>query len=484
MRTCASGLNGRLFTRALMSVVALSGLASMASAQTTVTINQPATQVVWATVRGGTHANTNDQTVLATRAADNLEYNRRALLKFDTENAIPKGTPIASALLTVTVKTGSGDATRTVGAFQTTTSWTETEVTWNQRRNSDPWMTAGGDLGSKLDQATVSNIAGAKVTFDVTPLVQAAVAGDLGSSRYTRIALVDLDESTSESYREYAMPDDTSASARPTLTVTLGSTTAPTPAPSSGSTTTLRVLHWNTHHGGVRTDGVWDPDLLTTWIAKLNPDLVSLNEMERFTGWCHNTDEPATIAAMMKQKTGKTWYYKYVTTNGASSGIGEMVLSRFPLDASEVRLLSYDRSIVDIAVTVNGRTINLSSTHLDDASSTYRKTEIGELLSWERGLAEQRIVAGDFNSSYTSGEYKLMTADYKDSWAVAQAAGTAVAYPGNTAGNTRNGRIDYIYYSHGASDLVLKSSQVFDTRDANGVMPSDHRPLLSVFTVK
>jgi hypothetical protein len=25
---------------------------------------------------------------------------------------------------------------------------------------------------------------------------------------------------------------------------------------------------------------------------------------------------------------------------------------------------------------------------------------------------------------------------------------------------------------------------VFDTRDANGVMPSDHRPLLSTFTVK
>jgi hypothetical protein len=31
---------------------------------------------------------------------------------------------------------------------------------------------------------------------------------------------------------------------------------------------------------------------------------------------------------------------------------------------------------------------------------------------------------------------------------------------------------------------VLKGSQVYDTRDANGVMPSDHRPVMSVFTVK
>ena len=77
-----------------------------------------------------------------------------------------------------------------------------------------------------------------------------------------------------------------------------------------------------------------------------------------------------------------------------------------------------------------------------------------------------------------------MIKTYVDSWAQAQADGTAVAYPGNTAGNTRNSRIDYIYYSKGATVLQLKSSQVFDVRDSNGVMPSDHRPVMSVFTVK
>jgi endonuclease/exonuclease/phosphatase family metal-dependent hydrolase len=99
-------------------------------------------------------------------------------------------------------------------------------------------------------------------------------------------------------------------------------------------------------------------------------------------------------------------------------------------------------------------------------------------------LAEQRIVCGDFNAWPGSTENATMTAAYFDSWAQAQAKGTAIAYPGNTAGNTRNSRIDYIYYSRAASALVLKSSQVFDTRDANGIMPSDHRPLLSVFDVK
>ena len=93
------------------------------------------------------------------------------------------------------------------------------------------------------------------------------------------------------------------------------------------------MLHWNTHHGGVGSDGVWDPERLVKWIAKFNPDVISLNEMERNDGWSHNTDEPATIASLLKQYTGKTWYYKFQTLSGSSNGIGCMILSRFPLDA-------------------------------------------------------------------------------------------------------------------------------------------------------
>jgi endonuclease/exonuclease/phosphatase family metal-dependent hydrolase len=320
------------------------------------------------------------------------------------------------------------------------------------------------------------------VTFDVTALVKAAVAGQLGSSRYTRIALMDLDASTADSYRVYASPKDGTASYRPVLKVTYGGTTST--GSTATTTSTLRVLHWNTHHGGVGTDGVWDPVRLVKWIAKTNPDVVSLNEMERYTSWSKNTDEPTTIASLMKTYTGRTWYWKFETLSGSANGIGNMVLSRFPLDASEPRLLSGGRSALDIAFTFNGRTVNFTSTHLHPDSSSYRLMEIGELTSWERGLAEQRIIAGDFNASYTSTENATMTKTYYDSWAEAQADNTDIAYAGNTAGNTRNGRIDFIYFSRTATNLALKSCQVYDTRDANGVMPSDHRPIMSVFTVK
>jgi len=494
-------MNGRVFVRSVgvcgqlllgVSLVVASSVVGK-SASATVTIAQSKSQVVYATIRAGSFSNRNLPTTLETRSSSDPEFLRRALVKFDTQATIAKGASIASAILTVTVKDGSGDATRRIAAYQMTTSWTETEVTWRNRRHGQPWGTPGGDLGSRLAVTTVSNVPGSKVTFDVTPLVREAVAGKLGTSRYTRIALIDLDESTRESWRSYYTPDSGSASQRPTLTVTLGSAPAPkppTPPPTapatqpSGSGKTLRVLQWNTHHGGIGTDGKWDPRRLVQQLARINPDVISLNEMQYKDFHTGGTDEPATIASLLKQATGKTWHYKFVVGSGASTGLGNMLLSTIPFDAVSVNPLGWDRVAIDAAITVNGRTINVITTHLDPDSGSRRATQIRDLMHWASGLAEQRIVCGDFNALASWGEMATMKASYVDSWAQAQADNTDVAYAGNDAGNTRNGRIDYVFYSKSATRLALVKSQVFDVRDSNGVMPSDHRPVMSTFEVR
>jgi endonuclease/exonuclease/phosphatase family metal-dependent hydrolase len=458
--------------------------ASAASAQTTVSINQPKTQVVFATVRGGSFANTNLPTLLATRSATDLEYQRRALLKFDTQNTIPAGSNVTSATLSVFVKSGSADATRNVAAYQVTTSFAETEVTWNHRRTSTTWTTSGGDLGSRIASATVSNVAGTKVTFDVTSLVKEAVAGQLGSSRYTRIALVDLDGSTADSYREYHTPADSNSALRPVLKVTYGASSTPPPTITGTTGTTLRVLQWNTHHGGYGTDGVWDTHRLMSWVAKMNPDIVSLNEVEYKDGWSNGQDDLAIYLSLLKQLTGRTWYGRFVVGSGASTGIGNAILSKTPFDTTSSHLLSHGRALLHAAITVNGRTINFFSTHLDANSTSYRLQEIGELTTIAAGMSQQRIICGDFNAWPGSSENSTMTQSYYDGWAVSKSAGTSISASDNPNGNTRNSRIDYVYYSHGASDLVLKSVQVVDTRSSSGVMPSDHRPVLATFTVK
>ena len=470
----------------MLSSLVLPPMARADAKQTTIKLNQSRPQVVYGTLRAGSHKSRNLPTALITHPADDTNNLQRALVKFDTQNTIPAGSVVTSALMTLTLKRGSGGSSRRIGAYQVTTSWNETQMTWNRRRATVEWMTPGGDLGSLIGTQAVGKTAGTKVTYDVTALVKQAVAGKLGTSRYTRLALVDLD-AANDSMREFYTPDEANPALRPLLTVVYGTakeSTAPPPArPPSDATTTLRVLDWNTHHGGVGTDGDFDPDRFIKKASSFKPDLVSLNEVERFTGWGNN-DGPASLAALMKKHTGKTWYYKFTTATGAAKGNGNLILSRFPFEASEIRLLSHDRAAVNVAIHVNGRSINFISTHLDDDSRSQRLDEIGELTAWARGLAEPRIIAGDFNAGPGSTEHTTMEKTYIDSWAQAQQDGTAVAFPGNTNGKTRKGRIDYIYYSKGANLLELESSQVFDVRDSNGVMPSDHRPMLTIFTIK
>jgi endonuclease/exonuclease/phosphatase family metal-dependent hydrolase len=127
--------------------------------------------------------------------------------------------------------------------------------------------------------------------------------------------------------------------------------------------------------------------------------------------------------------------------------------------------------------------ITLISSHLDPYDATLRLAQAQGVTSWAAPEPENKIFTGDMNAWPDQTSIKQLNTAFYDSWTVALSKGTALAYPGN-AGETKNGRIDYIFYSKGCSNLTVTSSQVFDTRDANGIMPSDHRPVLTVFQVK
>jgi endonuclease/exonuclease/phosphatase family metal-dependent hydrolase len=268
----------------------------------------------------------------------------------------------------------------------------------------------------------------------------------------------------------------------PTLTVTLGttkstSTASPVPAPSTSTGSTLRVMDWNIHHG-VNTSGSKNLSQVATWIATVNANVVSLNEVERLNGWT-NSDQPAELASLLRSKTGARWYTCFASIDGGSSGQGNLILSRFAIEDCDKYTLSYRRSVARARITVNGRAVNVFSTHLDDGSSGRRATQMSQLKSWASGYAEQRVIAGDFNTWPSAGEITRMTSSYYDAWAKASSDGTATAYSGNTSGATRNSRIDYIFHSRNAGALVLKSARVYKTGSV-----SDHRPVVATYTVR
>jgi endonuclease/exonuclease/phosphatase family metal-dependent hydrolase len=498
METCVSASKARPCVSAYSAAVSaflLVTCAGLATAQTTVTLNDPRTNVVYATLRAGKYASTNQGNTLETKNTEDQNVLRRALLKFDTQNTIPKGSAVRSATMTVTIAPGAGAIkSRRIAAYQTTQSWDENQVTWNKRRTdpSQPWQTAGGDLGAKLGEQVADSAAGTTITFDVTPLVAQAVSGALGSSRYTRIALVDVDPPQGESRRIYYTPDDPDIANRPKLTVTYDGSASSAPQatttqPSDSGGSTLKVLEYNVHHGGKGTDGKLDLNRIADWIVRINPDVVSLVEVESYDSY-YSGDGVAAYKSLLQQKTGVTWYTLDIQDYGdwSSPGIRNAILSKLPLSGTYRHefTVGRDRTVGGVLVNVNGRNINIMSTHFDPYDQSNRITQATQLVSYATGFAESRIILGDFNALPGATETATMTATYYDAWAEAVKKGIQESAPDNPNGYTRNGRIDYVFYSRTNPNLTLAKVEVVDTRDASGVMPSDHRPLVATFTVK
>jgi endonuclease/exonuclease/phosphatase family metal-dependent hydrolase len=240
---------------------------------------------------------------------------------------------------------------------------------------------------------------------------------------------------------------------------------------------TLRVMQWNIHNAR-GSDGLCNPDRTANAIVAQNPHVVSLNEVKAFAGECSWTfDMSQHLQSLLQSKTGVTWYRTYVLM---SNKAGNTLLSRYPLASSSTTLLSFDRGVARIAISVNGLQVNLFSTHVEYENASWRTTQITEAMQWMSSFAEPRIVMGDFNTTPGTSDYSRIATAYRDSWVTAQGTGTATAYNGSGATHG-NSRFDYVFYSSVAA-VSLLSVNVPDTR-VNGVFASDHDPVVAVFTL-
>ena len=136
-------------------------------------------------------------------------------------------------------------------------------------------------------------------------------------------------------------------------------------------------------------------------------------------------------------------------------------------------------------VNVNGRIVNVFSTHLDHQSSATRLSQVRQLVAWADNHAEQRIIAGDFNGwPGTAGDQRdaqdpqrRMGRRQEQGRGRVLSRATRTATRGTPASTTSDS-------SKGATALVVTRAEVFDTRDSAGQKPSDHNPLIVTFQVR
>jgi endonuclease/exonuclease/phosphatase family metal-dependent hydrolase len=257
------------------------------------------------------------------------------------------------------------------------------------------------------------------------------------------------------------------------------------------STVPLRVMSFNSQFGQ-GTDAITNFNRTASWIVTNNADVVALCEIP--------PDQVATLVSLLNQKTGRSWYSHFVPKYPGCPE-GNLILSKYALVSVSSLYLSYNRSVAQATINVGGKNVNFFATHLDDATSANRYAEVGELTNWANNFAEPRIFAGDFNGGPDTAEALRMASSNYDSWAQALSVGTATAYPDNPVASqtrTRRGRIDYVFYSKGATNLVLKSTQIPDGRDLSntnvvillgtlddkGVRPSDHNQMIANFELR
>jgi endonuclease/exonuclease/phosphatase family metal-dependent hydrolase len=471
----------RLIHPLLLAGIVLCGAAGAASAQTTVTLSAPGTQIsADLTIQGGASGMTDYSTspVLASKVSSE-SFARRIFVKLNTEDAIPAGAQIQSAKLYLTLKAAESSQQRPFTAFNVTQSFVAGQTNWYYFRSGQAWSRSGGDLGSTYGTTSVANAVGNAYAFDLTNLVQHAVNGDFGS-RYTRVALIDTGGADTGNYREFysTRADNTSLRPRLVVTYTTSTTSSPSPAPPppTAQTGTLKVMQWNVHKTK-GSDGVCNPDRTASVIAAQNAPVVSLNEVNFFAGDCAwNFDMGEKLRGLLQQKTGVTWYMQSVNPNG----VGNVLLSRYQPVSSSSFILDNGRGVAQMGIVINGRTVNVFSTHIEYDNASWRPAQIAEALAWLNNFSEPRVFMGDFNTWQGTDNYYTLTSVLTDGWLAGLNAGVASSY--NGTGNTEGlSRIDYVFLR--GSQLSINKITVPDTT-VNGVRPSDHDPILATLGVK
>jgi endonuclease/exonuclease/phosphatase family metal-dependent hydrolase len=254
---------------------------------------------------------------------------------------------------------------------------------------------------------------------------------------------------------------------------------------------TLKVMTFNIQHG---IDGSHKYNLQRAIdvIAKIQPDIVGLQEVTRNHPYYNCDDQPAKIAQGLKAATGRAWSVAYeqewftpnveCQQNGRGDGKeteGLALLAPAPLGPTSMTPLPVSRIAFAVKLQQAGG-LPIVVTHLASGrgNSEARHKEIEALMTWTQKLGAAQILIGDFNAKPSDREIQPVLTMFQDAWQVGSQASMAV---GSESTHGQN-RIDYIFFRPEGLDLT--GIQTVATAGWFTTEASDHKPLVATFRVK
>lgn len=233
----------------------------------------------------------------------------------------------------------------------------------------------------------------------------------------------------------------------------------------------LTVMSYNIHIANPpsKEEGFVDIEAIANAINKEKPDLVALQEVDRFTTRSGTTlDQAKEIAAL----TGMKYFFaRAINRSGGEYGVA--ILSKFPIENSRVFSLPVKttgaelRALGLIETTLpNGKKVVFASTHLDHLSDENRELQVREVMKALIPYQDRPVIlGGDFNMTPQNAIWNLVREQF--------VLGCSTC-PGTFPATNPNTTIDYLLMNkQAAAYFTIKDYYAVPERYA-----SDHVPIV------
>jgi len=251
----------------------------------------------------------------------------------------------------------------------------------------------------------------------------------------------------------------------------------------------LKVMTFNIQHG---IDGSHKYNLQRAIdaIARVQPDVVGLQEVTRNHPYYNCDDQPARIAEGLKAATGRDWSVVYeqewftpnVECQQSGRGDGKETeglafLSPSPLGRAAKTKLPASRIALTVHPAAAGG-LPITVTHLASGKNNgpQRAKEVEALVQWTSSLGPDQLLIGDFNLKPDELELQPLFTVFRDAWKTASEAGVAAG----SAATHGDSRIDFIFHRGGVTVSRVES---VETSSLLGAAASDHRPLVATIRI-
>lgn len=234
----------------------------------------------------------------------------------------------------------------------------------------------------------------------------------------------------------------------------------------------LKVMSYNIHIANPpsKGDGFVDIDAIANAIKKEQPDLVALQEVDKYTTRSGTgLDQAKEIAAL----TGMKFFFaKAINRSGGEYGVA--ILSKFSIENSNVFSLPVTGStgaelralgLIEISLP-NGKKIVFASTHLDHLSDENRELQVREVIKALMPYQDRPVIlGGDFNMPPQNAIWNIV----KEQFVLG-----CKSCPGTFPATSPTTTIDYLLLNKNASAyFTIKDYYAVPERYA-----SDHVPIV------